>query len=130
VFMTQTNSIQIPINVQFIPDCMIVRQIAYKNDGTGTGTFLLYSDITGGFIGSFNDPSNATPATKFILNRPISGNKTFTVYSDLTTVAGNILGELAVTLEFVQYAKNNKQLPNMNEVPARVQRLYQGPATQ
>lgn len=97
------NEWQEPIHVEFIPDVMIVRSIAYKNDGTDPGLSFIETDLVKDqAIGIICDGVISNPNEVFEMKKAVSQNYRFRiVLSDGTTDNAN--GVLMVSLEFVKY---------------------------
>ena len=89
--------------VGFLPKYVIIRQISYVNiAGADTGIFLIWSDLTGGYIGAFKMGIQGialNPMTKIPFTSP-QRNIAFRIEKANAAFTGPS-GQLTMVLEFV-----------------------------
>ena len=90
------------INLNFVPDELIVRQLAYRAFNAETDVYLLYSDLVSGYLGTFIDASSASPQTTFPLTNFSNNTYTFSVQTAPGVSAEDAAGILCVVLEFIK----------------------------
>ena len=91
------------INIDFIPDDVIVRSIMYYSNGADPGvSFIRTNLVKDNIIGSIDDPSVQNPQQHFTVNKPIKGAYNFQIVNTNGTI-GNRVGQLHIALEFVRY---------------------------
>ena len=98
------------IDIDFIPDEMIVRSISYYNDGTeGTVGYIWTDLVDGNILGTYLDSITIhCPGTRFIIKKPIRGVYTFQMRNLQNEINLLIGGELLIILEFVKYKQKGK----------------------
>ena len=91
------------LNVEFIPDEVIVRSISYRYDGTEPNQgFLTTNLIKDSIIGTYMDGVTHNPNSVFPVKRQVKGQFLFQARSSSTLLdAGD--GVLFAILEFVKY---------------------------
>ena len=106
-------------NLTFQPDEMVVRQITYNGPPLLDNCYMIWSNITNDFIGSFavNENSqnvstcaNVTPGTVIkIAPNSVPQSLQFTLYtissSNIPVVDTNSLGMIIINLDFYSYKK-------------------------
>ena len=94
------------INIPFIPDEVIARNIAYTNDGTESGVSYVWTNLVDdNYLGSVMDGASISPQQIFTLNKPISGNYQFKILGVDGDFDETAEGDLFISLEFVKYKK-------------------------
>ena len=99
------------IDIDFIPDEVIIRQICHRAIVTETQTYSLSSDLVNGYmctLFTFSNLTGTVPGTEiiFIIDKPVRGiyNFAMTLSQDPTVViTGN--ANVSIHLEFVKYKK-------------------------
>ncbi len=103
------------INLQFMPDLMVVKAVTYYPDTEDLGsnyiieTDLIQNQVIANFVvsldaeGTGNIPYVSTPNLVFKIINPIGGNYNFRIYtaSDRETVA-QLKGRLGINLDFIK----------------------------
>jgi len=92
------------INIDFIPDDVIVRSIMYLGPAVPEPgvSFVRTNLVKDNIIGSFDDSSVHNPQQYFTVNKPIKGAFNFKIVNNDGTI-GNRTGQLHIALEFVRY---------------------------
>jgi hypothetical protein len=92
------------ININFIPDEMIVRTVAYHNDGSGGGMSYIWTNLVPeNFIGCFSDGGVNSSGQVFNVNRDVRGQFEFQVRGVDDSIETDRVGDLIICLEFVKY---------------------------
>jgi len=92
------------INVQFVPDELVVKQIVYRHDGGETGIGKLNSDlIRGGTLCFFMDGSSQILNCSYSLGIPIDGTYTFTALELDNKPSVGSVGQLGLILQFIKH---------------------------
>ena len=98
------------INIDFIPDEMVIRQICSRAiTATDTQTYSLSSDLVNGYLCTFFTFSNSTGTIpsgniKFIINKPVRGIYNFVMtLSQDNTVAIGANSNVSIHMEFIKY---------------------------
>lgn len=115
-----TSTFSFPVNVEFVPDEMVVRQITFGGDNTRTGIFFVYTNMIGNYIGSFYDSSTCAPMITYQLGKPVGSNIKFDIHNNINYNGNNPVpmvnlvgpvpavinsGILSIHLEFIKYKK-------------------------
>jgi len=104
-----TGSIRRKINIDFIPDELIVNSVCYHNDGSEIGAGYLWSDLVDDALCSLADfPVTYTPQTRFIMKKSVRGDYIFRFLSTNGQLATTLQGNLVIMLEFVKYKDRGK----------------------
>jgi hypothetical protein len=100
-----TNGVfEVEINIEFKPSAMIVRQVSYFQDKNAIGIYSINCHLVGTTIANFMDPCSVSLEKTFILDKPVRGAQKFQIMY-LGLPEQNLIGDLAFTLEFVEYGK-------------------------
>ena len=92
------------INIDFVPDEVILKHVLYALDNTEEKGVKLYSTLVNDIMCSFVDSSSKSMNARFSLNRSIRGDFQFSVYNADDTLATDRNGSLFLHLEFVKYS--------------------------
>ncbi len=100
------------INIEFIPDEVIVRAISYSSQNDEAGVSLIWTDLVNdSYLGTYIDDAISNPNQVFTIGRPVRGVYAFKglFYSgNLDNVA---LGVIVISLEFIKYiGKQNGEI--------------------
>lgn len=91
------------INLDFVPDEMIVRSITYRYDGTEPNQGFIYTDLVkDSILGTYMDGSTNNPQSVFPMKKQVKGQFLFQAMSSTSVLDGGD-GVLFATLEFVKY---------------------------
>lgn len=97
------------IELQFVPDVMVVKLVNYSDDTTDNGsTHYLWSDLVNGHLCSFvENMSSFCPGITYAINKSVKGNFAFQTQKtpDPQTIDTTGDGVLTVHLEFIKYKK-------------------------
>lgn len=112
---TNQNNINVGINLRFVPDAFIVRQLAYSCAAVTNNALQVYSDLAEDLILCvfYDESMNTAPNTTFLMSQKVQ-NKVwnfqvqFSPRSNLGFQTGpgplaTANGELSLLLEFVQF---------------------------
>ena len=104
-------SFDITINIDFIPDMMIVKTIQYDNKiADEFGLTSVYTNIVNNQIASFVETTTSNPDTRFLIyNKPIRGTYNFKILDSTGLVNAGRQGDLFMQLEFVKYRRVPEQ---------------------
>lgn len=104
-------SFDLSINIDFIPDMMIVKTIQYDNKlADELGLTSIYTNIINNQIASFIESTTSNPNTRFLIyNKPIRGTYNFKILDSTGLVNAGRQGDLFMQLEFVKYKKVSEQ---------------------
>lgn len=98
------NVFQRSLYIEFIPDEVVVRKIHYY-EGNSNGIHLLTSTLANDFVAVFNEYTGVcSDLPTYTIQKPIQGSYEFKLTNLDDTIAG-IDGQIAIHLEFIQYAK-------------------------
>jgi hypothetical protein len=102
-----------PINVNFIPDVVIVRSILFSGgiDGTAPGAYIVSSNLctqNNGILGSFTENFVTISQISYILKNPINGTHTFQILDTVKNLA-QITGDICINLDFIKYKEVKEQ---------------------
>lgn len=95
-------------NVNFIPDEVIIKGIAYTPDADEPGITILYVDFLTEVIGPFFQNFYVKPDLHFTLRKPLNTLWNFTIKDYTGLPNAGRLGEISIDLEFVKYGPNVK----------------------
>jgi hypothetical protein len=104
-------SFSVKLNIPFPVSEIIVKQIAYNADIAENGVYEIWTELArDGVITAFIEGSSSSPAIFFSpkqVDQPIDGDFNFKVLEALApqALSAGTIGNLAVVLEFVEYAK-------------------------
>jgi hypothetical protein len=113
-FALDGNTFTQTLNVPFIPDFMIIKNVSYipADDDTPI-IYFLYSDMSPDCLASvvvcatgegiINQPFINNPNSLIQLKKPISGTVTFIFKDSLTTAVQTLGGQISVQIEFVRF---------------------------
>jgi len=97
------------INIDFIPDELIVKSVCYYNDFTEARTSYIWSDLVDGALCSVADyPVTYTPQTRFTMKKNIRGDYVFRFLDANGQIKTTLQGDLVIMLEFVKYKQKGK----------------------
>ena len=95
------------INIDFIPDEVIVKLVQYDTADDQVTVSGIYSDLVSDFLASFIWKSSIIPTNlTFTLRKPIRGKYNFQLLEKNNAnnlVESNVTGQLWIHLEFVKY---------------------------
>lgn len=99
------------INIDFIPDMMIVKTIQYAvGVGGELGITSVYTNLVNNQIASFVDDTTSNPHTRFLTyNRPVRGEYNFQIRDITGQINPGRAGDLFLELEFVKYRRVPEQ---------------------
>ena len=107
------------VRIEFTPDYVICRGITYTPfAGDALGTYLVYSNLCNGYIGSFNinipsageTTSNSTSQNIIHqLKKQVTSDYTFTVHG-YNKLPATLNGQLAIHLDFIKLKAVKPQL--------------------
>lgn len=90
-------------NVNFTPDEVIIKGIAYLPDANEPVITVLYSEFLSEIIGPFFDNFYIKPDLHFILRKPVNTLWTFQIRDYTGLLNPGRVGDLSIDLEFVKY---------------------------
>jgi hypothetical protein len=103
-FFAPTGEFTLPININFIPDVVIVKSLMYEAAAAENVMTVLWSDLINDILGSFTDARLFNTETMFILyKKPIRGTYKFEIRDSAGTVNNGRQGDLFFQLQFVKY---------------------------
>lgn len=101
------------INIDFIPNMMIVRTIQYSSIAEEKKEYnisSIFSDIVNANIGSFINLTTSNPNTRFLIyDKSIRGTYTFKIIDSGGNIDFDKEGSLYIQLEFVKYKTVKEQ---------------------
>lgn len=94
------------INIEFVPDELIVRCIAYQNDSSEVNVGYIYSDLVrDNILGSVIDGKTFNNSNQvFTIGEPVHGIYTFSCRQADGSFDDAMAGVPMISLEFVKYA--------------------------
>ena len=98
------------INIDFIPDEMIVREVGYALSGNQSNIFYVWSDIVDdNIIALIGDSKTAhSPNTTFTVKKGIKGSYLFQIRDWDDEIPQVAPGNLMIVLEFVKYKQKGR----------------------
>jgi hypothetical protein len=115
VVLINNGGINIPvftqnINVDFIPDEMIVREVGYAFDGTqGLMQYVWSNIVDDNVIALIGDTRTAhCPNTTFTVKKEIKGSYLFQIREYNNNIIAALPGNLLIVLEFVKYKQKGR----------------------
>lgn len=98
------------IDINFIPDMMILKTVQYDAAVPENGVTTIYTNIVNNQICSFVDGVTSNPETRFLIyNKPVRGTYNFKVLDSTGLVNAARAGTLYIQLEFVKYRRVPEQ---------------------
>jgi len=98
------------IDINFIPDMMILKTVQYDSAAGENGVTTIYTNIVNNQICSFVDGVTSNPETRFLIyNKPVRGTYNFKVLDSTGLVNAARAGTLYIQLEFVKYRRVPEQ---------------------
>jgi len=92
------------INIEFIPDEVIVRSIGYHNDKTETELGYISTNLVkDNRIGFYGDGLVSNSQQTFTLDKPVNGRYLFQLILADGTIDAASAGVLMISLEFIKY---------------------------
>jgi len=96
------------IDLDFVPDEMIIRTISYLNDGIEGPLSAVFCSLVNDFIGSFVDSKPYANNIVYTIGKPVRGQYNFQIRNADGTLNNVRAGDIHICLEFVQYAGKDK----------------------
>mgnify|MGYP007051726806 CR=1 FL=1 len=91
------------INLEFIPDEMIVRSICYRYDGTELYQGFIFTDLVkDSIIGTYADGLINNPNSVFTMKKQVKGQFLFKMMTSLSNLDQGD-GTMLAILEFIKY---------------------------